>query len=182
VSFRPRPLECHYSSCNFLPQARDALGSKFAQKVASTDQKGVRVCWLGGGRGLGGGGGMGCRWMHDPHVVITARARAMQNGFLNTQKTAKTSIPRHCVPAACPRRWYIGARLAGGRARSLMVAVCDTPSCRSLWLPRDMAVEWPGRGIFLKVENATSAFLATCLLLLATALGQLWRCRAFARL
>jgi hypothetical protein len=43
-----------------------------------------------------------------------------------------------------------------------MVAVCGTPSCRSLWLPRDMAVEWPGRGIFLKVENATSAFLATC--------------------
>jgi hypothetical protein len=35
---------------------------------------------------------------------------------------------------------------------------------------------------FLKVENATSAFLATCLLLLATALGQLWRCRAFAHL
>ena len=53
------PLECHYSSCNFLPQARDAFGSKFAQKVAPTDQKGVRVCWLGGGRGLGGGGGHG---------------------------------------------------------------------------------------------------------------------------
>jgi hypothetical protein len=38
------------------------------------------------------------------------------------------------------------------------------------------------KGDFLKVENATSAFLATCLLLLATALGQLWRCRAFAHL
>ena len=46
------PLECHYSSCNFLPQARDAFGSKFAQKVAPTDQKGVRVCWLGGGHGV----------------------------------------------------------------------------------------------------------------------------------
>jgi hypothetical protein len=49
------PLECHYSSCNFLPQARDAFGSKFAQKVAPTDQEGVRGCWLGGGWGLGGG-------------------------------------------------------------------------------------------------------------------------------
>jgi hypothetical protein len=34
-------------------------------------------------------------------VVIKARARAMQNGFLNTQKTAKTSIP-HAV-ASLPR-------------------------------------------------------------------------------
>ena len=102
------PLECHYSSCNFLPQARDAFGSKFAQKVAPTDQKGVRVCWLGGGRGLGGGGSWGVAGCTTPHVVITARARAMQNGFLNTQKTAKTSIPRRCVPAACPRRWYRG--------------------------------------------------------------------------
>ena len=48
------PLECHYSSCNFLPQARDAFGSKFAQKVAPTDQKGVRVSWHGEERGLGG--------------------------------------------------------------------------------------------------------------------------------
>jgi hypothetical protein len=38
------------------------------------------------------------------------------------------------------------------------------------------------KGDFLKVENATSAFLATCLLLLATALGQVWRCRAFPHL
>jgi hypothetical protein len=33
----------------------------------------------------------------------------------------------------------------------------------------------------LKVKNATSAFLATCLLLIATALGQLWRYRALMR-
>jgi hypothetical protein len=64
------PLECHYSSCNFLPLAqarRDAFGSKFAQKVAPTDQKGVRVWWLGGGWGLGERGqAMGCRWRHNP--------------------------------------------------------------------------------------------------------------------
>jgi hypothetical protein len=44
-----------------------------------------------------------------------------------------------------------------------------------------MAVEWPGRGIFLEVENATSAFLATCLLLLATALGPLYGAVALLR-
>ena len=50
------PLECHYSSCNFLPQARDDFGSEFAQKAAPTCQEGVRDCWLGGGWGLGGDG------------------------------------------------------------------------------------------------------------------------------
>jgi len=111
-------------------------------------------------------------------VVNTAHARAMQNGFLNTQKRRKrpfhavTSILRvHCVGAQ-----GLGSREGGGSV--LLVAVCGTPSCRSLWLPRDMAVKEE----FLKVENATSAFPATCLLLIATALGQVWRCRADAHL
>ena len=52
------PLECHYSSCNFLPQARDDFGSEFAQKAAPTCQEGVRDCWLVVGGGIWAGGGL----------------------------------------------------------------------------------------------------------------------------
>jgi hypothetical protein len=125
---------------------------------------------------------MGCRWRHDPHVVNTARARAIQNGFLNTQKRRKrsfhavTSLSRvHCVGAQRLGLWE------GGSACSWWPFVALQAAGRCGY-PRDMAVEWPLMEEFLKVENATSEFLATCLLLVATALGQVRRCRPDAHL
>jgi hypothetical protein len=76
------PLECHYSSCNFLPHRPAMLSAQNSpRKLPQRTRKVSESVGLVGGGVLAGGGVMGWRWMHDPHVVITARARAMQNGF-----------------------------------------------------------------------------------------------------
>jgi hypothetical protein len=68
----------------------------------------------------------------------------------------------------------MGKVARGGRLWHSKLQVAVVTSRYGRWMAR--------KGDFLKVENATSAFLATCLLLVATALGQLWRCRAFPHL
>ena len=78
---------------------------------------------------------MGCRWRHDPHVVNTARARAMQNGFLNTQKRRKRSF--HAV-VSISRVHCVGAQGLGSREGGLVCSCLWHSKLQvALWLPRD---------------------------------------------
>ena len=141
----------HYSLCNFLPQTRDANGCyrhpssprkllRRTRKVSESLGMVRSGVWVGAGHGVP----LEARPPCGEHSPRPRHAKWL----FEHAKTAKTFIPRRHVHITCSLRWCAGAGLAGGGGGVLLVAVCGTPSCRSLRLPRDMAVKWPLRRSF----------------------------------